>query len=96
MGDIVEMKQKRGRGRQEAIVPAHIAPARIRAASMLVNPESTSDKRIVLEVPAWLKDLIQKSTPEGASIKTTILHALSEIGYPITREELKDLLEDDE
>lgn len=86
MDNVVSIKK--GRGRREARIPDEIAPRRIEAASILVNPESDEKARILFEVPAWLKDLLVKSAPEGTTTKTCLLHALKELGYPITKEDL--------
>lgn len=84
------------RGRPEARIPDKISPRRIASAAALVNPDSTDKKRIILEVDGWLKDLIEKSAPEGTSTKTVLLFALAEAGYPITLETLNEIRGDDE
>lgn len=95
-GKVTPFPVSRRAGRPVARVPDTIDPKMIAVMAQYVDPDDDEKVRLIAEVPGWLKDLIEKSAPRGTSIKTVILYALQNAGYPITDEELKTFQELDE
>ena len=92
-GKVTPFPKPKRVGRPVARVPETIDPEMIAVMARFVDPADDERVRLIAEVPGWLKDLIEKSAPRGTSLKTVILYALQNAGYPITDEELKALQE---
>ena len=92
-GKVTPFPSPRRAGRPAARVPETIDPDMIAVMARYVDPQDDEKVRLIAEVPGWLKDLIEKSAPRGTSLKTVILYALQNAGYPISDAELKSMQE---
>ena len=92
-GKVTPFPKAKRLGRPAARVPETIDPEMISVMARYVDPADDEKVRLIAEVPGWLKDLIEKSAPRGTSLKTVILYALQNAGYPITDEDLKAMQE---
>ena len=95
-GKVTPFPKSKRVGRPVARVPETIDPEMIAVMARFVDPQDDEKVRLIAEVPGWLKDLIEKSAPRGTSLKTVILYALQNAGYPITDDELKAMQEGSE
>lgn len=95
-GKVTPFPNNKRVGRPVARVPETIDPDMIAVMARFVDPKDDEKVRLIAEVPGWLKDLIEKSAPRGTSLKTVILYALQNAGYPISDDELRAMQENGE
>ena len=81
------------RGRPKSPIPRNIDPETIAKQVHEIDPADTETVRQSVNIPGWLYELIDKSTPRKVKVTGVLLAGLSQMGFPVTQEQLEELIE---